>query len=133
MKLLTRAALVTLGLALPAFASAQGWSISIGVGIGAGPACTTAICGVANTILFIINGILVPVIFAVAFIIFLYGIAKAYIFSQGDPVRVQSGHRLMLWGLVGFAVMISIWGLVNVVVNTFGLGGYAAPAPPTAY
>jgi len=94
--------------------------------IGGNIACT------ASTILYIINGVLVPVLFAVAFIVFLYGIARAYIFSYGDTEKVKEGHRLILWGLVAFAVMISIWGLVNVVANTFGLNGSYAPPTPTS-
>jgi hypothetical protein len=85
--------------------------------------CTGTIACAANTILYVINGVLVPV---------LYGIAQAYIFSHGDPEKVKSGHHTILWGIVAFAVMISIWGLVNVVANTFGLGGYYAPPTPTS-
>ncbi len=92
--------------------------------------CLGTICSVASTILYIINSVLVPLIFAVAFIVFLYGIAKAYIFSSSEPEEVKKGHTLILWGVVAFAVMISIWGLVNIVANTFGLAGYYAPPLP---
>ena len=95
--------------------------------------CSSSICGIANTILYTINYVLVPVLFAVAFLVFLYGIARAYIFSGGDPIKVKEGHHLLLWGLVAFAVMISIWGLVNIVANTFGLGGFYAPSLPLSY
>lgn len=95
--------------------------------------CTSTICGVASTILYIINNILVPVLFALAFIVFLYGIAKAYIFSGGDPAKVSEGHKLLLWGIIAFVVMISLWGLVNVVANTFGLYGASAPITPVSY
>lgn len=89
---------------------------------------------IAGIVLNIINGVLVPVLFAIAFIVFLYGIAKAYIFSHGDEDAVKEGHKVILWGLLGFAAMLSIWGLVNVAVNTFGLGGLLAPPPiPTSY
>ena len=91
----------------------------------------TTLTGVASTILYLINFVIVPVIFAIAFLVFLYGAAKSYIFSQGEEAGVKEGHQLMLWGLIGFVVMISIWGLVNVVSNTFGLSGYAAPGLPT--
>jgi len=95
--------------------------------------CTATICGVGRTVLYIINNILVPVLFAVAFIVFLYGIADAYIFSKGDAAKVAEGHKLILWGIIAFVVMISLWGLVNVVSNTFGLSGYDAPPLPTSY
>ena len=94
--------------------------------------CTGTVCGVATNIIYIINYILVPVLFALAFIVFLWGIAKAYIFSAGEPEEVAKGHKLVLWGVIGFVVMISLWGLVNVVANTFGLGGYYAPPSPSS-
>jgi hypothetical protein len=77
--------------------------------------------GLGGDIIGIINGILVPVLFALAFIVFLWGVAKTYIFSGGDAAQVKQGHWLILWGLIGFAVMLSIWGLVNIVTDTFGL------------
>lgn len=99
-----------------------------------GGACSgSGITCVASTILYIINSVLVPVLFAVAFIVFLYGIAKSYIFSNGEPSEVAKGHKLILWGVIGFVVMVSLWGLVNVVANTFGLGGGGAPTLPTSY
>lgn len=101
-----------------------------GIGIGA---CANTICGVGALILFIINSVLVPVLFAIAFIVFLIGVAKAYIFSHGDPAKVAEGHKLVLWGVVAFAVMLSLWGLVNVIASTFGLAGYSAPPTPTSY
>ncbi len=107
-------------------------NISFGLGVTVGNYCANTICLVAQNILYIINSVLVPVLFAVAFIVFLYGIARSYIFSYGDPEKVKEGHHLILWGLVAFAVMVSIWGLVNVVANTFGLAGYYAPPTPTS-
>ena len=89
--------------------------------------------GIASTVLYLINSVLVPVLFAVAFIVFLYGIAKAYVFSNGEPAEIEKGHKLILWGIIGFVVMISLWGIVNVVANTFGLGGYGAPRLPMSY
>ncbi|MDO8566634.1 MAG: hypothetical protein Q7R58_00585 [bacterium] len=108
------------------------WGMFFSTGPGFGT-CANSLCGIGSTILYIINSILVPVLFAIAFIVFLWGIYKAYIYSAGDPVEVEKGHKLVLWGLIAFAVMISIWGLVNVVANTFGLAGYGAIQPPRSY
>lgn len=115
--------------------AAHATSVFLGISFGGSGvgSCLGSICNVANTILYLINGVAVPVLFAVAFIVFIYGIAKAYIFSGGDQEAVSNGHRLILWGIIGFAVMVSLWGLVNVVANTFGLAGYAAPLLPTSY
>jgi len=108
-------------------------NISWNIGISSGNGCVGTICALGSTVLYIINNVLVPVLFAIAFIVFLYGIARAYIFSNGESAEVTKGHKLILWGLVGFVVMISLWGLVNVVANTFGLAGYGAPLLPRSY
>lgn len=112
--------------------SSQNFSIGFGSGSGAFMCGSSNICSVASKILYIINSVLVPVLFALAFIVFLYGIVSKYIFSHGDPTKVAEGHKLILWGIIAFVVMISLWGLVNVVANTFGLWGYSAPRPPSS-
>jgi hypothetical protein len=116
-----------------------GWFLGIGSGTGTGGlfggvGCgISTICLVATQFLFLINFVLVPLLFAVAFIVFLYGVANAYIFSRGDAEKVSKGHQHILWGILGFVIMISLWGIVNVVTNTFLLGGIPAPLPPTSF
>ncbi len=103
-----------------------GW----GGGFGGGYGSPGTVDGIAGQVFYLINYVAVPLLFAIAFIVFLYGVAQAYIFSRGDQEGVSKGHKHILWGVIGFAVMISIWGLVNVVANTFNLGGYYAPQVP---
>lgn len=112
----------------PALVFAQPYTSVFGFGN-----CTGTVECLANTVINLINGVLVPVLFAVAFIVFLYGIAQTYIFSHGEPGKVSEGHKTLLWGIIGFVVMILLWGLVNVVANTFGLYGSFAPEPPKSY
>jgi hypothetical protein len=69
-----------------------------------------------------INGLLVPALIALAFIIFLWGVFKAYILSGGSEESRTKGHQLILWGIIGFAVILSVWGMVAVVVDFFGFG-----------
>lgn len=147
MKSIVRALTLALLILSPSFALAQvvqtqntGYSVGIvsnsggfnAMGqIGFSPrSCTGGIACVAGMILYIINAILVPLLFAISFIVFLYGIAKTYIFSHGEQAEVEKGHTVILWGIIGFVVMVSVWGLVNVVSNTFGLSGQVAPTLP---
>ncbi len=130
MKSIIRSLVLFSAFALPAFAFALQISVSIGIGNSCG---ASSICQLANTILFLINEVLVPLIFAISFLVFLYGVFKQYIWSKGDEAAVTQGHTLILWGIIGFVVMVSLWGLVNVVANTFGLGGYTAPPLPVSY
>lgn len=87
----------------------------------AGGINTAALSPYTNGAVTIINSLLVPLLFAISFIVFLYGVSKTYILSRGETKEVEEGHKLILWGIIGFVVMISIWGLVNLVSNTFDL------------
>jgi hypothetical protein len=107
------------------------FGFSWGSGGGPGFGCSATICGIAGTILYVINSILVPILFAVSFIVFLYGVAQRFIFNSDKAS--SDGSKFILWGIIGFVVMISVWGLVNIVANTFGLQGYYAPPLPTTY
>lgn len=69
-----------------------------------------------------INNVLVPVLFAVAFIIFLWGAFWTFIVGANDSEVKEKGKNLMLWGLIGFFVMVSIWGLVNILTGTISFG-----------
>ena len=79
----------------------------------------------------IINGVLVPVLFAVAFIVFLWGAFKTFILGANSEEVKEEGKNLMLWGLIGFFVMVSIWGLVNILTGTIQFGSNANVPQPT--
>lgn len=82
-----------------------------------------------DAIINIINTVLVPLIFAVAFLVFIYGVFMYFIANSEDAK--EKGKNLMLYGLIGFFVMVSVWGLVNILVGTFSLNN-AAPTTPRA-
>ena len=78
-----------------------------------------------------INNVIVPVLFAVAFIVFLWGAFNTFILgAQSDEVK-EKGKNQMLWGLIGFFVMVSIWGLVNILTGTISFGNNGGPTGGT--
>lgn len=79
-----------------------------------------------------INNILVPVLFAVAFIVFLYGVFETFIIGARNDTAKEKGKGLMLWGLIGFFVMVSVWGLVNILTGTITLTNTAPATLPTS-
>jgi len=78
-----------------------------------------------------INGVLVPVLFAVAFIVFLWGAFTTFILGAGAADVQTKGKSLMLYGLIGFFVMVSIWGLVKIMTGSVNLDN-TGPDTPTA-
>ena len=78
--------------------------------------------GVGTFIIDSINNIFVPVIFAIAFIVFVWGAFQTFIMGANDEETKTNGKNLMLWGLIGFFVMVSVWGLVSILTGTVGFG-----------
>lgn len=67
-----------------------------------------------------INGTLIPLIFALALLVFLYGVFNYFILGGGDEGKREEGRKLMLWAIIGFVVMVSIFGIVNLIANGLG-------------
>ena len=72
-----------------------------------------------DIILRTISNVLVPLIIGIAFIVFIWGVFRYFIYDTEEAK--ERGKDLMVYGLIGFVVIISIWGLVNLLVNTFDL------------
>ena len=88
--------------------------------------------GYRDSILSAINNIFVPVLFAVAFLVFLWGVYKYFILGAAEEKSREEGRNFVLWGIIGFVVILSVWGLVAIVGNTFSLtAGGTAPSYPT--
>ena len=81
-----------------------------------------------KTIIDTINNVLVPVLFAVAFIVFLWGAFQTFILGANSEEVKEKGKNLMLYGLIGFFVMVSLWGLVNILTGTVDFGGAKGPS-----
>ena len=77
-----------------------------------------------------INQIFVPLIFAIAFVAFLVGIYYYFIQNGANPEKAKEGRTFLVWSLIGFFVMFSVWGLVNLFVGTFGFNYQLQPNTP---
>ncbi len=68
---------------------------------------------------------LVPFLIGLAVVMFIYGVL-ILIFSEGGDKK-EDGKKYMLWGIVGIFVMVSVWGLVNILISTFSLDNTPKP------
>ncbi len=78
----------------------------------------------------LINNILVPVLMAIAFIVFIWGIYKYFIYGAAEEKSQTEGRQLVLWGLIGFVIILSLWGIVNLFMGTLGLSAGTVPPYP---
>jgi hypothetical protein len=79
-------------------------------------------------ILHFINAVVVPLVFAIAFVVFIVGIVRMFI--AGDDTKRKEGRTYALWGIIALFIMVSVWGLVNILVGTFGFQGQRRPPLP---
>lgn len=66
--------------------------------------------------------------FAVIWIVF-----NVIRFIMADDENRKTYRSAIIWGIVGLAVALSIWGLVKILTNTFRLGDNNRPNPPQVY
>jgi hypothetical protein len=70
------------------------------------------------------------VLIAVAFMVFVYGIFQYFILGGASEEQRDKGKQFLLWGLIGFFIMFSVWGLVNILLGTFNFGSETIPPIP---
>ncbi|MCF7834250.1 MAG: pilin [Candidatus Pacebacteria bacterium] len=72
-----------------------------------------------NLITQIINPAIV-LMFALATVIFLFGVFKFISKADQEEGRTD-GKNSMLWGVLGMTIMIGVWFLLGVIIETFGI------------
>lgn len=103
-----------------------------------GPAATCTLAGnpkfqdVLCYVTGIINGSIIPLIFAVATIMFVWGVVQFFIINADEEAKRAQGKQFMIWGIIALAVMLSVWGLVGILGSTFGIDTSVLPkvTPP---
>ncbi len=61
---------------------------------------------------------------ALALLVFIWG-AVEFLMNQGggEEKAIASGKQHLLWGLIGLVIMVSVFGIMRLIVNTFGITG----------
>lgn len=76
---------------------------------------------VLNYFTCIIGNSVIPFIFSLAVVMFTWGAVKFFIINSDEEKKRAEGKQFMIWGIIALAVMISIWGLVGILGDTFSL------------
>ncbi len=92
-------------LALPLFASAQNNFSTL----------QSAIDSIGS----IINSA-IPVLIAAAVLVFIFGVVK-FIVNAGKDDERKKGASIMISGIIGLFVILSVFALVNILQRTFGV------------
>lgn len=76
---------------------------------------------IANTLSFI-NDAVIPALFAIASLAFFFNVTRYFIIQGGTDKGREDARRYILWSLIGFVVIFSLWGIVNLFSSIFDQG-----------
>ncbi len=84
-------------------------------------------------LLFVIKDILaivIPILVTIAVIVFIWGVIQ-YVLVSGEEAK-KEGRDKIIYGLLGLFVIVAVWGLVRVLIDTFGITdtGVSTPCIP---
>jgi hypothetical protein len=89
--------------------------------------------GNVDTLLGGIGGLVnkaIPIVAGIFLLAFFWGLVK-FIFAAGNEEAKSEGKKLMIWGVIAFFVMLSIYGLVRFVQIGTGTTQNQPIIPPT--
>lgn len=71
---------------------------------------------------------LIVLLMAIAMLVFIWG-GFQYVAGANEPVKREEGRRHLLWGVIGFLVMVSAYAILEVAARTFGIDVDSAANP----
>ncbi len=78
-------------------------------------------------ILDFLNVRIVPFLMVLAFIFFLWNTFRFFIWHGDEEDGRESAKSLAIWGITAFAVIATIWGLVNLGLEVAGITNVQQP------
>lgn len=69
---------------------------------------------------FVLNPIIL-LAFSIAFLVFFWGIFQFIYSETADDTKRSEGKKKIFWGLFGMFVMFSAYGLIRLLLATFGI------------
>lgn len=79
---------------------------------------------------FVSSGVntLIPLLIGIAVLFFIYGLVMFILAADDEDARKKARNK-MVWGIITIFVMVSVWGLVNVLGSFFNLDTTVANPP----
>ena len=76
------------------------------------------VTGFINRLQGVIN-VVITFLIGIGVLVIIYGIL-GYIMSAGNEEKRGEAKQYIIWGIIGVFIMLSIWGLINILINSFG-------------
>ena len=73
-------------------------------------------------ILDFLNGTIIPLIFAIAVLFFLWNATRYFIIGGANEDDQEKARRLAVWGILAFVVITALWGIVALISGSLDVG-----------
>ncbi len=70
-----------------------------------------------NAFLLFLNRIVVPLLFAIAFFVFVINTIRFFILESAEEEGRKKAKDLAIYGISAFVIIVSLWGIVNLFVK----------------
>ncbi len=84
------------------------------------PVAYASMSTLINSIEKVVINPLIALVFTLALVYFIYGVMQFVLNPTNEEIR-KSGKSHMLWGLIGLFIMIAVFGIMRLVLNTLGV------------
>lgn len=78
----------------------------------------------------LITSLFIPLLFAAAFVFFLWGVIR--FMTSSDATKKEESKKYIWYGLIGLFIMVSVWGIIKIAAGVFGFDA-GIPYLPTQY
>ncbi len=101
-------------------------NFALGLALAAAPAVASAssgldyLDGVLSKIADVIINPLIRLLFAAALVLFFWGVLQ-FIRGAGDEKSRSTGKQHMIWGVVGMAIMVSVFAIIELATSQIGV------------
>ena len=87
-----------------------------------------SLTGIVNWASCFLYKTVVPFLFALATVAFIWGVIQYYLNPENEEKR-KKGKSFIIGGLIALFVMLSMWGLVGILTGTFDLSNTVPQLP----
>ena len=74
-------------------------------------------------------GALIPLLITAALAVFFFGLVR-YLWGGGSKPKLDDAKKLMKWGLVTLFVMVSVWGIIDLMQRALDINKNATGKAP---
>lgn len=71
------------------------------------------------------------IVFALGFFLFVWGLVE-FLWKLNEGGENDEGKKHMVWGIAGMLIMISVYGIIALLDNTFGLNALSGNSGPSS-